>query len=218
MENHQAPPPAPNSQPERENTELSLRVLRRYQPTIRSILAIAANAVTYSYSEATQEWEKRDVDGTMFVCEQDPVVTPTGHELPRYCVFVLNRRSLDNLVIELLRVTECEFTQDLITLRLENDNATNGAQGEKEGVPKNILGLWIHNDAKNPREVYANLILAAWDRGRKAFDEYVHAATAGVRDNGVPLSEPQAGASTAGRPAAGKRLSMSELFGRKNGV
>ncbi|KAK4233798.1 hypothetical protein C8A03DRAFT_19186 [Achaetomium macrosporum] len=209
MENREAAPPANPQQP-RDNTELSLRVLRRYQPSIRSILAIAANAVAYSFLESTQGWEKHGAEGTMFVCEQEPILTPTGQVLPRVCVFVLNRRSMDNLVLDLLKVTDCEVVEELIVFRLEDDGAANNNQGEDGSAGKKIIGLWIHADESNTREVHANLILGAWQQGRQAFDAYVQAATAGVSGDSASATNSQAAAASSGGSAAGKRLSIED--------
>jgi hypothetical protein len=213
LENRDATAPPPNPQPARDNTELSLRVLRRYQPAVRSILAIAANAVAYNFLEATQGWEKHGAEGTMFVCEQEPVVAPTGQVLPRVCVFVLNRRSMENLEVDLLRVTDCEVVGELIVFRLEDDGAGNNNQGEEGTGGKKILGLWIHADESNTREVHASLILGAWQQGRQALEAYVQAVQAGALDNGAFASEEARTDS-----AAGKRLSITELFGKKNGA
>jgi hypothetical protein len=223
LENRETPMAPPNPQPARDNTALSLRVLRRYQPSVRSILAIAANAVAYNFLESTQGWEKHGAEGTMFICEQEPIVAPTGQVLPRVCVFVFNRRSMDNLAIDLLRVTDCEVVGELIVFRLEDDAAAAGAdnnQGEQGAAAagKKILGLWIHADESNTREVNASLILGAWQQGRQAFDAYIQAATAGARDNGAFAAEPQAVAAAGSDAAAGKRLSMTELFGKQNGA
>jgi hypothetical protein len=217
LENRDMEPPT-NPQPARDNTELSLRVLRRHQPSIRSIIAIAANAVAYNFLEATQGWEKHGAEGTMFICEQEPIVTHTGQVLPRVCVFLFNRRSMENLVVDLLRVTDCEVVGELIVFRLEDDGAGNNNQGEEGAASKKVLGLWIHADETNTREVHASLIVGAWQQGRQAFDAYIQAATAGALDNGALLAEPQTGASTRTDSAAGKRLSMTELFGKKNGA
>ena len=214
MENREAMPLA-NPQPARDNTELSLRVLRRHQPSIRSIMAIAANAVAYNFLEATNGWEKHGAEGTMFICEQEPVMAPTGQTLPRVCVFLFNRRSMENLVIDLLRVTDCEVVGELIVFRLED-----GAVISTEAAVKKILGLWIHADESNTREVHASLILGAWKQSRQALDAYIQAVTAEALENnggGSLAPEPQQIASR-GDSGAGKRLSMTELFGKNNGA
>ncbi|KAL2152268.1 hypothetical protein VTH82DRAFT_5452 [Thermothelomyces myriococcoides] len=224
MENRESLPPSSNPQPARDNTELSLRVLRRYQPSIRTILSIAANAVAYSFLESTQGWEKHGCEGTMFVCEQEPFVAHTGEVVPRVCVFVLNRRSMENLVIDLLRVTDCEVVGELIVFRLEDDvagtnNNNNNIQGEEgAAASRKILGLWIHADETNTREVHARLILGAWQQGRQALSSYLQAMTAMAPGNGTFASDVQASVTLGDSSAAGKRLSVSELFGKKIGA
>lgn len=217
MENREAstaadPPPA------RDNTELSLWVLRRYRPSIRSILAIAANAVAYSFQESTQAWEKHGVEGTMFVCDQEPAVAPDGRALPSVCVFILNRRSMDNLVVDLLRVTDCEVVGELIVFRLEADNdaANNNWEGAGGGERK-VFGLWIHSDEANTRELHSNLILATWKECRAALESCTQGATAPDDDDGVAATSQQTDAATASGSAAGRRLSITDLFGQKNG-
>src|SRR5437868_5642645 len=58
--------------PTRTNTELNLSVLRRYNPLVRNILSIAANAVIYLFSPSLQQWEKAGIEGTLFVCDTEP--------------------------------------------------------------------------------------------------------------------------------------------------
>ncbi|KAL2263516.1 hypothetical protein VTK26DRAFT_6417 [Humicola hyalothermophila] len=243
------PPPPP-----RDNTELSLRVLRRYQPSIRSILAIAANAVAYTFLESTQAWEKHGAEGTLFVCDLEPIVVPAagGQQqavLPHTSVFVLNRRSMDNLVIDLLRVTDCEVVGELIVFRLEDDGGANGQQqqqqqrqqqqqqqnqqqqqqqqqqGEERGLSsssennKKVLGLWIHADESNTREVHASLILAAWQQGRQALDAYIQDAAAEAVGAGAAPAGSQIDAigRSDSAAAAGRQLNVADLFGQKNG-
>ncbi|AEO56644.1 hypothetical protein MYCTH_2138386 [Thermothelomyces thermophilus ATCC 42464] len=204
MENRESLPSS-NPQPARDNTELSLRVLRRYQPSIRSILSIAANAVAYNFLESTQGWEKHGAEGTMFVCEQEPFVSHTGEVVPRVCVFVLNRRSMENLEIDLLRVTDCEVVGELIVFRLEDDATGTNIQGEEGAAAKKILGLWIHADETNTREVHASLILGAWQQGRQALGSYLQATTATAPGNGAFAPDVQASMAPGGSSVAGKR-------------
>lgn len=216
MENREAPPSKP---PIRDNNELSLSVLRRYQPTIRSLLAIAANAVVYTFLESTGGWEKYGVEGTLFVCDQEPIVAPgTGQVLPRVCVFVLNRRSMENLVVDLLRVTDCEVAGELLVFRLEGGDATNSSGGEEGADGNRVFGIWIHEDESNPRTVYTGVILNAWQQARLALDSYLRAATeAAVGGNNIVATGALDDAEASGDSAAGRRLSVRDLFGQKNG-
>ncbi|KAK0636096.1 hypothetical protein B0T17DRAFT_481398 [Bombardia bombarda] len=166
--------------PGRSNPELNLSVLARYLPGIQSILSIAANAVTYTFLEATQSWEKEAVEGTMFVCERAPLPTQQAPLLPRVTVFVLNRRGMDNLAVDLVRVSDCEMAQELIIFRLEGDEGGDG-DGETDGSDggggragpavgkgKKVIGIWIHADEEDTRQVNMDIILAAWQQARVA--------------------------------------------------
>lgn len=197
--------------PPRDNAELSLRVLRRYQPSIRSILAIAANAVAYTFQEATQGWEKHGAEGTLFACELEPIPTPTGQVLPRSSVFVLNRRSMENLEVDLLRVTDCEVVGELIVFRLDEDRVDGG------GAEKKVIGLWIHADEANTREMHASLVLGAWQQGRQALDDYIRIVAAQAAGDGAAPAASPAPVAGSSDLAGGRRLSVADLFGQKNG-
>ena len=133
-----APPPA------RTNTELNLLVLRRYVPSIQRIISIAPFAVVYLFSAETQQWEKSGVEGTLFVCQL------SGSPYPRYSVVILNRKSMDNFITELVSGEDIEITEQYVILQVLGE----------DGTP-NIYGLWIFSDDEstpNTREVVANAI------------------------------------------------------------
>ncbi len=137
MEARGAPPAPPALH--RTNTDLNLSVLRRYRPSIQAILSQAANAVVYTFSADDQEWHKHGVEGTMFVCQQDPLTMPNGQAIPQSCVFVINRRGLTNLIVDLINVSHCEVAGDLIILKLEDGQRIEGF--EDEGVRYQGAGI-----------------------------------------------------------------------------
>ncbi|POR31535.1 mRNA-decapping enzyme subunit 1 [Tolypocladium paradoxum] len=179
-----APPPP------RTNTELNLSVLQRYLPSIQSILSIAANAVIYTFDSATESWDKSGIEGTLFVCAQSPLPEDVGHR-PRACVFVLSRRGLDNLVVDLARVSHVEIMSELVILRVEN----NWDEGDK------VLGVWIHNDRDETREINGAMIQESWKAVRS-----------------VGMAEDQGPEAGPAMQAIGRRLSLSDLFGQRNGL
>jgi hypothetical protein len=211
MENR--PPPNPQLL-HRTNTDLNISVLKRYVPSIHSILSIVANAVVYTFGADSQSWDKSGVEGTLFVCSQDP--SHAGASV-RACVFVLNRRGLDNVVIELSKVSEVEITEQLLILRLEEtwpshtgDPATDN---EEESDPK-IIGLWMHADQDDTRELNGMLIYEVWRRVRSA-EQNAAAIHENNGGSGAFLAvEEDVGPAM---QAMGKRLSLSELFGPSNG-
>lgn len=214
--------------PTRSNTDLNLSVLGRYLPGIRRILSIAANAVVYVFSEATQGWDKHGVEGTMFVCEQDPFVASNGQGLPQVSVFVLNRRGMDNVVVDLMRVSHCEVVGELLIFRLEDDDSSDSSGSDDGGggsAEKRVIGIWIHADEDDTREANNTIIRGAWQQARLALDSFLEAAAAehlanerlGNRNHGAAVSESGADAPGSSDLVAGTRLSITDLFGQRNG-
>lgn len=171
--------------PPRTNTELNVSVLQRYLPSIQTILSIAANAVVYTFDSTSESWEKSGIEGTMFVCAQSPLPDDPNHS-PRACVFVLNRRALDNLVVDLARVSHVEIAGELVILKVEG----NWQEGSK------VIGLWIHNDKDETREMNGAMIQESWKVARSA----------GTTEERGPEAGPA-------MQAIGMRLSLSDLFG-----
>jgi hypothetical protein len=156
--------------PTRTNTELNLSVLRHHNARIRTILSIAANAVVYIFTPATQSWEKSGVEGTLFVCDQED---------ERYCIVVLNRRGLDNLILDLGSTEDVEITPELLILRFQDGN------GQK------VMGLWIHKDKDDTREINAGLIQQCWQKAVEA--------NSAIGDESVEV---------------GRQISLQDLFNR----
>ncbi|KAL1898268.1 hypothetical protein Sste5346_003676 [Sporothrix stenoceras] len=128
--------------------DMNLRVLRCYEPTIRSIEAVAASSVVYAFNSETSGWIKADpqIEGTLFLCEQEPLVLEQ-YAFPRACVFVLNRKGLMNVVVDLARVSAAEVMEGLITLGIEDETAvTAGPDGTNGANAPQVLGLWIHGN------------------------------------------------------------------------
>ncbi|KFH42475.1 mRNA-decapping enzyme subunit-like protein [Hapsidospora chrysogenum ATCC 11550] len=147
-----APPP-----PTRTNTELNLLVLRRYLPSIHTILSIAANAVVYTLDSSARQWEKMGIEGTLFVCAQASL-PDDPQQRARACVFVLSRRGLENVIVDLARVSAVEITGELVVLQVEAE----------WGGEEKVLGLWIHNDRADTRDVNAAMITESWKIAREA--------------------------------------------------
>ncbi|KAJ3457736.1 hypothetical protein MRS44_014877 [Fusarium solani] len=162
-----APPPP------RTNTELNLSVLQRYLPSIHTILSIAANAVIYTFNSASGS----------------PLPEDPGQR-PRACVFVLSRRGLDNVIVDLSRVSHAEVSGELVIMKVEGD----WEEGDK------VLGVWIHNDKDETREMNAAMIQEAWKIARSA--------------GPIETQGPEAGPAM---QAMGRRLSISDLFGSAGG-
>ncbi|KAF2773548.1 PH domain-like protein [Teratosphaeria nubilosa] len=117
------PPP-----PKRSNEELNLTVLRRYHPDVEHILSIAPFAVVYTF--APHGWEKAGIEGSLFVCQLRG---------GRYNIVVLNRKSLDNFVVELSDADRIQLTDEYIIIQ-DLDKANEAGEG-------GVYGLWVYAEA-----------------------------------------------------------------------
>lgn len=185
----------------RTNTELNLSVLRRYLPSITTILSIAANAVVYTF-QPPSEWKRATVEGTMFICSQRKTPGDAGDT---GCLFILNRKGLQNFILDLDNVSEFELAGDLLIFKLEN--ATHQVRLESgESVVPLVLGLWTYAEEKSDRETNAALIHDMWSEALRTRDLRARAAA----------SDPATFAALAetgpAAQATGRRLSVSDLF------
>lgn len=142
--------------PKRSIDELNIVVLRRYLPDIQRIVSIAPFAVVYIFSPETQQWEKSGVEGTLFVCQL------AGEQHPRYNAVILNRKSLDNFITELVSADDVEITDEYVILQVLGG----------DGTPR-IFGLWIYSEEeKSPttREIVAMAIQECAFRAQQGKD------------------------------------------------
>ena len=178
----------PQPLPTRTNTELNISVLRRYVPSITDIPSLASSTDVYTYSPSTQAWERAEITGTMFVCELNH-----GNG---YCIVILNKKGMDNLIINMADMLEVELTAEFLIVRFLD-------KGEEKA-----LGFFIQDVPVDTRETNSLLIKGCW--------EQVMEERGGVQSQVEVLQDLMA-EERAG-PVAGQRLSLSELFGRQDGM
>ena len=125
-------PPPPTTDFASTSEALNLKVLRRYSPSVLTILHIAPYAVLYSFS-ATQQWEKTGIEGTLFVVHQAPDEVVATHEVQpqKFGVIILNRRGLDNFAADLRSPDYIEPTEEFIILSGEDENE----EGDDKDTP-----------------------------------------------------------------------------------
>lgn len=208
MENRNMAPQAPSKT--RSDMEVNLTVLRRYDPTIKSVLAIAANAVIYTIGQASAGWEKHGVEGTLFVCEQEPRADSSGQHLPQYCIFILNRRGMNNFVVDLARISNCEVVEELIVFQLE-DGYTIDSNETEEGAQK-AIGIWMHEDETRPRSANFTTIMGAWQEARTAGSAYLPTDDEG---QGAPVAVAETPAPQNVGFVPGQQININDLFGNK---
>ncbi|KAI1425252.1 PH domain-like protein [Xylaria sp. FL1777] len=200
------PPVQPAALAGRTNPELNLSVLRRYLPSITSVLSIAANAVVYTFQSGSQ-WKRTNMEGTMFICSQRKAPGEAGET---GCLFILNRKGLQNFVLDLDTVGNFELAGGLLIFKL--DYAAHEIHLESgEAVTPLVLGLWTYAEDESDRETNAALITDMWTQALSTRDAREHAAA----------SDPATFAALAetgpAAQATGRKLSVSDLFSAYNG-
>jgi hypothetical protein len=149
-----------NPPPTRTNTDLNLSVLRRYQPSINTILSIAASAVIYNFvppdgNNAAPSWEKAEIEGTLFVCETLPTAA-TGKG--GCCIVVLNKKGLENLIFDIAEVQEVEVATEFLIMRFM----------DRSGLGEKVIGIYIHPDKEDTREVNSMMVRERWEALRNS--------------------------------------------------
>ncbi|KAI6093222.1 PH domain-like protein [Hypoxylon rubiginosum] len=222
----------------RTNTELNLGVLRRYRPDVSSILSIAANAVVYVFNTTSKKWDKANLEGTLFICaqqrQQDDFSTRTDTNgnsnsddddegTADGLLFILNRKNLTNLTLDLRAVANYELATDLLIFQLDEDeDAVVVPMENREPMRPKVLGLWIHAESDQDRSTSSALIYELWTKARAAAaddrdeqteqEETTQDETTSASQSSASPAE-GAGAGTAPH-VGGRQVTLNELFGR----
>ncbi|BBN00008.1 mRNA-decapping enzyme 1B [Marchantia polymorpha subsp. ruderalis] len=102
--------------------ELNLTVLQRMDRHVEDILTTAAHVTFYEFNVEQSQWSRKDVEGSLFVVKR--------RTQPRFQFIVMNRRSTENLVEDLLGDFEYEVQVPYLLYR-------NAAQ--------EVNGIWFYN-------------------------------------------------------------------------
>ncbi|KAF2231944.1 PH domain-like protein, partial [Viridothelium virens] len=223
--------------PSRTNEELNLAVLKRHNPSIIAILSIAPYAVVYKFSAISSIWEKRGVEGTLFVVqllpeqlESDQSLTPDHNAISaaRFGVVVLNRRGLDNFEAGLKNAEDVEVTEDYVILQVGSEpSAPAHDNGRMQGGEPDIIGLWIFaepppSSTSQARILNAQIIQECAKQAeisRKAAEETLkqirqeQAQTANAKGQPDESEDPAQGGM--GSAPMGRQLSLRQLFGQQ---
>lgn len=108
----------------------NIKVLKRHDPSIESILHSASFVVLYLYNSAKGAWSKSGIEGPMFLFRRTAS--------PHYGIFVLNRNGVENFCVPLTQDDDLEITDDFTILRTESDTVLD----EDDGGEK-IIGVWV---------------------------------------------------------------------------
>lgn len=176
---------------------LNLTVLQRFDPCIQDILFTAAHVALYEFSMGTNQWSRKDVQGSLFVVKRN--------KDPWYQFIVMNQRNTENLVENLSG--NFEFDVQVPYLLYKN-------------VVQEVNGIWFYNapECEEVADLF-NRIIDSFARSsseplgsnRSDFKELEPVTSASVMES--PL-EPSLGLSSASNNAVGATeiSSISRFF------
>lgn len=102
--------------------EYNLQVLKRRDAAITRIMNMAGHVVLYLFNEDTKAWDRKGVEGSLFVVERS---TDPSHQF-----VVLNRLSSENLVETVDASFQVELTEQFLLYR---------------NTKQEILGVWFYS-------------------------------------------------------------------------
>ncbi|CAM6018345.1 unnamed protein product [Sphagnum balticum] len=127
--------------------ELNLTVLQRMDRHVEDILTTAAHVTFYQFSVEDSQWSRKDVEGSLFVVKR--------RTQPRFQFVVMNRRSTENLVEDLLGEFEYEVQVPYLLYR-------NAAQ--------EVNGIWFYNprECEEVAKLFQRILSAFSNKPQKA--------------------------------------------------
>ncbi|XP_036800859.1 mRNA-decapping enzyme 1B isoform X2 [Oncorhynchus mykiss] len=103
--------------------DISLAALQRQDPYINNIVDVASQVALYTFNNRSNEWEKTDVEGTLFVY--------TRLASPRHGFTIMNRLSMENLTEPITKDLDFQLQDPFLLYR----NA------------RSIYGIWFYDKA-----------------------------------------------------------------------
>lgn len=107
----------------------NLRVLQRIDPNIVDLAITATHVVLYEFNDAQRTWEKKHVEGSLFVTKRS--------DAPRFKLIVLNRTSTTNLEVEITSSFQMQVKEPYMIFR--------DSSASKAGADETIRGIWFYD-------------------------------------------------------------------------
>lgn len=199
-----APPPV------RSSEELNLLVLKRWYPHLDHIIAIAPFAVLYQCHPETQQWEKCELQGSLFICQMSP---PKPGAFPLYKVIILNRKGMDNFELNLVSTENIEITEQFIMCSVMDKDAE---------MPR-VYGLWMYSEdeeAVRTRETIGKTIMELAARAEQFGPVYDDDASyEETYESGADVAlYAQAQVEVPAAQESGQRIDLATLFGKPGNI
>ncbi|KAL4640764.1 mRNA-decapping enzyme 1B isoform X1 [Arapaima gigas] len=116
--------------------DISLAALQRQDPYINNIVDVASQVALYTFSNRANEWEKTDVEGTLFVY--------TRLASPKHGFTIMNRLSMENLTEPITKDLDFQLQDPFLLYR---------------NARLSIYGIWFYDkeDCQRIAELMKNL-------------------------------------------------------------
>ncbi|KAL7473114.1 hypothetical protein ACHAXS_013503 [Conticribra weissflogii] len=107
----------------------NLRSLQRIDSNIVDLAITATHVVLYEFDNTKRTWERKNVEGSLFVAKRS--------DAPRFKLVVLNRSSTENLEVPITASFQMQVNDPYMMFR---DSAAS-----KGGAEEKIRGIWFHD-------------------------------------------------------------------------
>ncbi|CAM4587146.1 mRNA-decapping enzyme 1A isoform X1 [Caretta caretta] len=145
--------------------EMSLAALKRHDPYITSIADVTGQVALYSFSPKVNEWEKTDIEGTLFVYRRSAS--------PYYGFTIVNRLNMHNLVEPVNKDLEFQLHEPFLLYR----NAS-----------LSIYSIWFYD--KNDCHRIAKLMAKVVQQEAQRSQQVSHDRKSPSRTNGCSENKP----------------------------
>lgn len=105
--------------------QMNLSVLQRIDPSVDQILSAAGHVALYKLDQETSSWTQRNVEGSLFLLSRQTE--------PHYRIFILNKKSQENYVEDVLPGLSTELTPPYLYFTNQKDE---------------VLGIWFFEVAE----------------------------------------------------------------------
>mmetsp|Transcript_51664 Transcript_51664/g.76567 ORF Transcript_51664/g.76567 Transcript_51664/m.76567 type:complete len:338 (+) Transcript_51664:105-1118(+) len=123
----------------------NLRVLQRIDSSIVDIIGSATHVVLYQFHDTHQQWEKCNVEGSLFVVKRDMSSAASTNERAtspasvRFKLIILNRNSTENLEVCITVGFQMQLREPYLIFRDSTSSS------KKNGGGAIIRGIWFHS-------------------------------------------------------------------------
>ncbi|KAK9840834.1 hypothetical protein WJX81_007923 [Elliptochloris bilobata] len=105
--------------------KLNLQVLKRIDPATEDVLATAGHVALYDFNQESSCWERKDVEGSLFLLKR--------RTNPRFQFIILNKKSQDNYVEDVLGGFQFEKSKPYLLYRNKKDE---------------VVGIWFYDQGE----------------------------------------------------------------------